>query len=320
MPMLPPEPPKSTLASPRSHRRGDFTASLGLKFARINSGWFMMGSSNAQIDQVLKLCPYSDSNTLRLEANRHRVEITQPFELAIHQVTVGQFRRFVDDTNYRTDAEKDGEGGLVMGPAGTLGRYPGTTCRNPGFPADFSQTDDHPVVQVSHNDAVAFCAWLSEQEGWTYRLPTEAEWEYACRAGTTTLYPNDSDEPERLVEIANVADASAKRRFPGWTCIGADDDHVFTAPVGSFRPNDWGLYDMIGNVKEWCADWYDEDCYRVSPLRDPAGPSDKVSARVLRGGGWHSNGGSCRSANRGRLAPDDRADDLGFRVVAVRAG
>ncbi len=112
------------------------------------------------------------------------------------------------------------------------------------------------MVNVSWNDAVAFCKWLSKKEGNTYRLPTEAEWEYACRAGTTTRYYS-GDDPETLAKVGNVADATAKAKFPDWKyTIKASDGYVFTSPVGSFQPNAFGLYDMHGNAWQWCADWY----------------------------------------------------------------
>ena len=173
----------------------------------------------------------------------------------------GQFRRFVEKSGYQTEAEKDGKGSYVWDETKKAWELdPSKNWRNPGFP----QTDDHPVVCVSHNDAMAFCQWLSQKEGRTYRLPTEAEWEFACRADTTTLYSN-GDDPEGLVSIANVADATFKRKFPDFACIKGDDGYPYTASVGSFAPNRWGLYDMIGNVWEWCADWYDEKYYASSP-------------------------------------------------------
>ena len=128
------------------------------------------------------------------------------------------------------------------------------------------------MVNVSWNDAVAFCKWLSRKEGKTYRLPTEAEWEYACRAGTTTRYYS-GDDPETLAKVANVADATAKAKFPDWKwTIKASDGYVFTAPVGQFKPNAFGLYDMHGNAWQWCADWYGKDYYGKSPVDDPKGP------------------------------------------------
>ena len=180
--------------------------------------------------------------------------------------------------------------------------------------AGFEQTDEHPVVNVSWNDAVEFCKWLSRKEGKTYRLPTEAEWEYACRAGTTTRYYS-GDDPETLAKVGNVADATAKAKFPDWTCtIKASDGYVFTAPVGKFKPNSFGLYDMHGNAWQWCADWYGAEYYAKSPVDDPAGP-DSGNVRVLRGGSWCRWPLSSRSATRYRYSPDFRYGYAGFRVA-----
>ena len=162
------------------------------------------------------------------------MRITKPFYLGTYHVTRGQFRQFVKDTGYKTDAEKGRQAGGLW--AGTL------TRRSIGFNekyswrnAGFEQTDEHPVVNVSWNDAVAFCKWLSRKEGKTYRLPTEAEWEYACRAGTTTRYYS-GDDPETLAKVGNVADATVKAKFPDWKCtIKASDGYVFTAPVGQVQ-------------------------------------------------------------------------------------
>jgi formylglycine-generating enzyme required for sulfatase activity len=173
------------------------------------------------------------------------VRITRPFYLGVHEVTVGQFREFVNDTGYQTDAQK-----------GTLGKGAGgfnPRTREFGFfeayswrSAGFKQADDHPVVNVSWNDAMEFCKWLSRKDGKSYRLPTEAEWEYACRAGTTTQYYH-GDDPEGLAAVGNVADATVRAMFPDWEwTINAGDGHVFTAPVGKLRPNAFGLYDMHG--------------------------------------------------------------------------
>ena len=171
---------------------------------------------------------------------------------------------------YKTDAEKGdkpGRGGWNTEKK-EFGFNKGYSWRNAGF----EQTDEHPVVNVSWNDAVAFCQWLSGKEGKTYRLPTEAEWEYACRAGTKTRYYS-GDDPETLAKVANVADATAKAKFPDWKwTIKASDGYVFTAPVGQFKPNAFGLYDMHGNAWQWCADWYGADYYGKSPADDPKGP------------------------------------------------
>ena len=275
----------------------EFTNSIGIKFRLIPAGEFMMGSPEGDDDEKL-----------------HRVRITKPFYLGIHEVTVGDFRRFVSDTGYKTEAEKDGMGGFGYDVKdGSSSRKPEYTWRNPGF----SQSDDHPVVEVSWNDAVAFGKWLSKKEGRTYRLPTEAEWEYACRAGTTTNF-YCGDDVEGLALVGNVADGTMKEKFPSRSAIEARDGYVFTSPVGEFKPNAFGLCDMHGNVWERCSDWYGKDYYAKSPADDPRGPPSGLYS-VNRGGGWHDGAWNCRSECRDWLTPGFRDGNLGFRVVLVPA-
>ena len=171
------------------------------------------------------------------------------------------------------------------------------------------------MVCVSWNDALAFCKWLSKKEGKKYRLPTEAEWEYACRAGTTTRYYS-GDDPETLANVANVADASLNARVPNWgPTIKASDGYVFTAPVGKFKPNAFGLYDMHGNVWQWCEDW-DGD-YAALPADDPTGP-DSGDSRVERGGSWCDSPSDARSATRVANLPESASDRCGFRVARTQ--
>ncbi len=279
----------------------EITNSIGMKLVLIPPGEFQMGS------------PDTEENR-ESDEGQHRVRITKPFYLGLHEVTVGQFGRFVSARSYQTEAERDGKGGYGVTSDGSWERKPEYTWRNPGFP----QTDDHPVVNVSWNDAVAFCEWLSGQEKREYRLPTESEWEYACRAGTTARY-HHGDDAEGLAAVGNVADAAAKKKFSNWDlAISTNDGYVYTAPVGRFKANGFGLYDMRGNVFEWCADWYDEKYYANSPVDDPHGPASG-SNRMFRGGGWSSIAGDCRSANRFRYWPDSRSSNLGFRLALVPA-
>jgi len=286
---------------PRGLSRGIITNSLGMKFAPIKAGEFQMGS------------PDTDKDASDDEKPQHRVRITRPFYLGVHEVTRGQFRRFVDDAGYQTEAEKDGKGGWGYKAANKFEQNPRYTWLNPGF----EQTDLHPVVNVSWNDAVAFAKWLSQKEGKTYRLPTEAEWEYACRAGTTTRY-FCGDDAEGLAEVGNVADGTAKAKHPDWTwAIAAEDGFVYTSPVGHYRPKAWGLYDMHGNVCEWCWDWYGKDFYKTPRVDDPAGPLEAAD-RVVRVGCWYRFWGYCRSAKRDRFTPDFRSSNLGFRLALVQ--
>jgi formylglycine-generating enzyme required for sulfatase activity len=285
---------------------------LGMRLALIPPGQFTMGTVES-VDSLLKVFPEAKKKELDAEQPPHLVTINRPFYLATHEVTNGQFKKFVDETNYKTDAEQDGKGGWgytgdKVRPFEQRGFF---TWRDWGV----DQGDDSPVVNVSWNDAMAFCEWLTKKERQRYRLPTEAEWEYACRAGTVSRYYN-GDNPEGLTRIGNVADATAKTKLPSLTTIDSSDGWAFTAPVGRFQPNNFGLYDMIGNVWEWCSDWYAEDYYANSPEQDPTGPS-LGSHRVCRGGGWYDQAllGYCRSAVRGDCSPEGRSHNLGFRVA-----
>jgi formylglycine-generating enzyme required for sulfatase activity len=150
-------------------------------------------------------------------------------------------------------------------------------------------------------------------------LPTEAEWEYACRAGTTTRYES-GDDPETLALVGTIADGTVKAKYPTWSwpTIAARDGYVYTAPVGRFRANAFGLYDMHGNVWEWCWDGYQADYYRGSPAADPPGPS-QAAGRVLRGGSWSGEPQSGRAAGRFRFAPGVRVFTLGLRLARVQS-
>jgi formylglycine-generating enzyme required for sulfatase activity len=277
---------------------GSMTNSLGMNLLLIPRGKFVMGSPKGEEDHLD-------------EELQHEVEITQPYYLGKHEVTVGQFKAFVKDANYLTEAEKDGKGGRAFDGKEFV-QKPEFTWKN----LHFAQADDHPVVVVSWNDAVAFCAWLSKKEGKTYRLPTEAEWEYACRGGTKTRFGSGDREAD-LKAVANIADAALKAKWAEATwAVKWDDGFAFTAPVGRFQANAFGLHDMHGNVWEWCADWYGEDYYGKSPRQDPPGPA-KGTDRVARGGAWSTQPKFCRSAYRDWHEPDYRSDCVGFRVVAM---
>ncbi|MGC4004384.1 MAG: SUMF1/EgtB/PvdO family nonheme iron enzyme [Pirellulales bacterium] len=171
------------------------------------------------------------------------------------------------------------------------------------------------MVNVTWNDAVAYCKWLSEKEEKPYRLPTEAEWEYACRAGGKGLY-YFGDDPEQLAKHANTGDKTGKAYFGDYweNTIAADDGFRYTAPVGSFPANPFGLHDMHGNVWEWVSDYYDENYYKSSPTDDPKGPAEG-RLRVRRGGAWHTSPLWVRASFRNWNTPVTRYLNLGFRVA-----
>jgi formylglycine-generating enzyme required for sulfatase activity len=278
---LPNRPPRPK--TPEQPHDRTITNSIGMKMVLIPAGEFQMGSSADEIkswNDWFKQQEDLKSVNIDREGPQHRVRITRPFYFGAHTVTVGQFRKFAVDSGHD---------------AGTNIVDKDKSWRN-AFP---DQTDQHPVVNVSWDDAVAFCQWLSRKEGKTYRLPTEAEWEYACRAGSTTRYCFGNDEEEK--ELGNYA----------WYTKTSDSA---THPVGEKRANAFGLYDMYGNVWQWCADWYDKDYYGASPADDPPGPSTG-SSRVDRGGSWSDSAWFCRSADRNFIEPGDRDISLGFRVA-----
>jgi len=187
----------------------------------------------------------------------------------------------------------------------------GLNWQKPGF----DQQDTHPVTCVSWDDATAFCQWLSREDGRTYRLPTEAEWEYACRAGTDTFF-FWGDDPDDGEGYLNGADETGTPDGRSWTYkFSFKDGYAATSPLGRFKPNAFGLYDVLGNVNEWCSDWWGSGYYGESPVDDPTGPT-AGSGRVFRGGGWVSDAGYCRSAYRLGAAPEYRDYYLGFRVAS----
>ena len=300
-----------------------FGNSLGMQFVLIPSGDFMMGSDETTevLAKDFPLLEQKRFDELVDEAPVHKVRISKPFYLGQHEVTIAQFRRFIEASGYKPESEADGTGGYgynrdydpeksARGDA-FEGRDPRYSWRNPGF----VQGDEHPVVNVSWNDAQALVRWLSEKEGVKYRLPTEAEWEYAARAGTNTRYHSGNDV-QGLLKVANLFDADAAKNWPKWQAhaLAGHDGHAFTAPVGSLEANAFGLYDMHGNVWEWCADWYGEDYYAKSPLNDPSGP-ETGNVRVRRGGSWHTWPLYARSAYRNLNSAETRYTLVGIRLV-----
>ncbi len=280
-------------------RRRVASNSLGMEFVQIEPGTFWMGSAetpeelveafNSDYDAALSPAMFEDEYPAR------RVRVAKSFWIGRGEVSIEQFARFVEETGYETDAERDGRGGFGLDARGKPTNSTKFSWREIGVP----QCLRTPVVDVSWNDAVAFCRWLSEKEGRTYRLPTEVEWEYVCRAGTGTRYWF-GDDPEELAIWENVADESARRRFPEWkSCVKSDDGFAFAAPIDAATANPWEVFGMCGNVCEWCAD--------VDP-NDPR-------KRIVRGGSWFNWANTARASNRSSATPSNRHFSVGFRVV-----
>jgi formylglycine-generating enzyme required for sulfatase activity/serine/threonine protein kinase len=260
------------------------TNSVGAKMILIPPGEFLMGSTDEQVEAALKVAEEIAKDDRvkdfiqKGERPQHRVVITKPFLLGTTEVTIGQFKKFAAATRYQTEAEKANEIDTYLRPG-------------------YAVTDDAPAAVVSWNDAVAFCNWLSELEKATYRLPTEAEWEYACRAGTTTQY-SFGDDVNLLEQFA----------WNGKNAAGQSH------PVGTKPANAFGLHDMHGNLWEWCQDFWDERWYEKSSLGDPTGPASG-SGGVIRGGFWGHKAPYFRSALRHSITQSKRDRNGGFRVV-----
>ena len=262
----------------------------------VKGGTFQMGSSEGGSD----------------EQPVHTVTIGN-FYLGKYEVTVREFKEFIDASGYRTDAEKDGGSYFWNGKewekrSGINWKYDAEGILRP------SSDYNHPVIHVSWNDATEYCKWLSQKTGKQYRLPTEAEWEYAAGNGNKhTKYSWGNGNPSGK-QGGNVADETGKSKFSDWTIFnGYSDGYVYTAPVGSFNGNELGLYDMTGNVWEWCQDWYESDYYKSSPSSNPKGPATG-SSRVIRGGSWRSDPQGCRVAFRADGSPGYRSVFTGFRL------
>lgn len=274
-----------------------YNNSLGMTFAIVPPGEFMMGSTPAEIDAALKLVGEDEhwQNCIKSEAPQHKVIITKPFYLGIHEVTQAQYEQ-------------------------VMGKNPSHfTAAGPGKESFAGMdTKSHPVEMVSWNDAVEFCRKLSEKEqlkplynlageavtsvhGNGYRLPKEAEWEFACRAGTTTKYW--------------IGDKNEELMRAGWFNRNSESR---THAVGELRGNPFGLYDTHGNVMEWVQDWWDPNYYgqfQEQPALDPNGPTG--SLHLMRGGRWNNDAICCRGSDRSPGEPSSRGKNIGFRVALV---
>jgi len=273
-------------------------------------GVFVMGDANG------------DGNPGDGERPLHEVRIS-PFAIDATSVTNDDFARFADATGYRTEAEAFGYSAvfhlaLQADDQDILGRPPqtpwwlgvsGADWRRPnGRNSSIDGLGDHPVVHVSWNDAQAYCRWAGR------RLPTEAEWEYAARGGLAgTRYPwGDALLDDQSAFRCNIWQGV----FP--TVNDGTDGWLTTAPVRTYAPNGFGLWQTIGNVWEWCDDWFDPNYYGRSPRENPAGPREG-SQRCMRGGSYLCHPSYCnryRNAARASNTPDSSAGNIGFRTVA----
>ena len=264
----------------------------------IAGGEFTMGS------------PDGDSDAGPSERPQRAVRV-KPFALGRTEVTVAQWREFARASGYQTLAERNigAQGCLTWKPDDGWAWRDGASWREPGW----TQKDNEPVVCISWVDAQAYVRWLDESSGVKgWRLPTEAEWEYAARAGSTTRRPWGDDEVSCV--FANGTDRTIGPRGRTWTERAlCKDGHWFAAPVGSYRPNAWGLHDMLGNVWEWV-----QDCflpYPGAPSDGSAHETDGCRGRVLRGGAWDEPPEVLRSAERFVKGPGHRSANVGLRVA-----
>jgi formylglycine-generating enzyme required for sulfatase activity len=280
------------------------TNSIGMLLMFIPPGEFDMGSTPEEIAVEVEQAKENEAlcERIRSEGPRHRVKITRPFLLGMYHVTQGEYEK-VMGANPSAFTPRQLDASTFQPPLDAKQRE--WRAKDATRPVG-EYTSRHPVETVSWDDSAEFCRRLSampaeQAAGRGYRLPTEAEWEYACRAGTTTRW-NCGDDEAGLADVA-------------WFTKNAGE---VTHPVGQKKPNAWGLYDMHGNVWQICGDWYSEDYYAQSPSRDPKGPPTG-SSRVLRGGYWSYGPTHCRSARR-TLLPASRSHDSGFRVLCEIAG
>ena len=260
------------------------------------------GTANMQLVSIPSACyTMGDPSDKALAA--HEVCLNA-FSISKFAITREQFQRFVESNNYVTDAEK--HGGCYTISAGKEVLNPAATWKNP----DFYQSRKDPVVCVSWNDAQAYTAWLSHVSGKKYRLPTEAEWEFAARSGgKQEKYAGTNDDAD-LYHFANFCDAKC---IYDWKDPSQNDGYWSTSPVGKYAPNGFGLYDMSGNVAEWMQDYFADDYYANSPKMNPTGPSSGTGHSV-RGGSWRSLKSALTTTGRASAETGNAFDNVGFRV------
>jgi formylglycine-generating enzyme required for sulfatase activity len=268
------------------------------------AGSFVMGAPAALVNEV----PWErqiDGARVLWESPEKNVTFTKPFAIGVFEVTRDQYREFVRATNRQTPP------GCVVW-AGDWDRSAnGKTWADAGIP----QSDDHPAVCVSKEDAEAYAAWLTQMTGRKYALPTEAEWEYALRAGGRTRHPW-GDKAEDACAHANLADATLKAKHPARASHACDDTYLYTSPVGMRKGNAWGLHDMAGNAWEWVADCWTPK-HDTLPADGSAVTKGFCAESPLRGGAYGTGPLFTRSSSRG--GPDKRTTRqswIGFRVAA----
>ncbi len=272
----------------------------------IPPGSFMMGSTEEERQWVIE--QGSDASYMQPETPRHPVDIPRAFAIGRHEVTRGQFEEFIQATGH------DMSGGCLGREGNEVNMDPERDWRDP----DFDQDEQHPVICVSWNDASAYVEWLSAKTSATYRLPSEAEWEYSARAGSVTRRPWGDDRDDRAsCDYANGRDERARGEFPGpeLAALNCDDGFTFTAPIGSFPENAFGLHDMLGNAFEWVEDCWN-DSYRDAPGDGSARVSGDCGQRASRGGYFDGDPRVVlRSAYRASADKAIRVYATGFRVV-----
>lgn len=286
------------------------TNSIGMKMMLIPPGEYTMGRTEEQFDRVLEIAEKEGREPGRwatwemLMMPAHRVRITKPFYMGATEVTVGQYRQFCEESEYRTEAER----GLTHGKP-YQGRRPICTWRKPMVWIKLQQKDDEPVLHLCWNDCLAFCKWLSEREDAQYCLPTEAEWEYACRAGTTTAWC-----------FGNFADFDRLGHEFMFVSEPPQGKHDRPSAVARKKPNAFGLYDMHGNVWEYVADWWHRFTYKNSSVNDPTGPPEQSEKgdmrRIIRAGSFDWGRWGAQSVYRMRIGQrSTQHPHQGFRVA-----
>lgn len=230
------------------------------------------------------------------------------FWMGRYEVTVAQYLKFVKEKNaYQPEWLEEIKGESLK-------------VANDEYYTELGDAltgENHPVVGIAWEDAVEFAKWLSKRSGKRFRLPTEAEWEYVCRnGGKKEKYTWGNGDPViNGKKAANIPDETAGKKHHDWKIWkGYDDGYVYTAPVGSFAPNELGVYDIIGNVWEWIQEGYSSDAYKQHSRKNPVNKDPGVS-RVVRGGSWYYKPWGLRCSNRSYFSPDMGSNAIGFRLV-----